>query len=238
MWRVLTLCVFCLALRQGDKFKPDEIRNLVPKTVDCLLEQIATPCRTIEYREHSWRKGPRGIVTVEEFRERGIRAWDQDWSGADTTEVQLIQYYFWRETAKRTRINRPSTNELVVIDHQQQTFWVNRGALGTATWEADNSACEVAASHYWFSDWRLVGRSNVAGIDTVRYSGVDMGGAHQDIDFAPSLGCERFRHLYRKRNGWGFTTEWTEWQVTSYDLGRPRVELFNVPAGYTRMQSP
>jgi hypothetical protein len=112
------------------------------------------------------------------------------------------------------------------------------GAPGTASWEADNSECEVAASHYWFSDWRLIGRSNVAGVDTVRYSGVDMSGAHQEIDFAPSLGCERFRYVYQKQNAWGFTTEWTEWQVTSFNLGAPNAELFKVPANYTQVESP
>jgi hypothetical protein len=237
MWRTLSLCIFSLAFSQRDRFRPEEIRSLVPTTAHCSLEELATPCRTIEYREDSWTKGPRGIITVEESHERGIHAWDHDWTGVDTARLQYTRYYLWQQTWTSTRINHPLERKLLVIDHLHQTYWLMNTALGTPSWEPDNQNCEVAASHYWFSDWKLVGYSNIAGVGTVRYSGRGTDGSRIDIDFAPNIGCERFRYGHETRNDWGLVTGWTEWQITSYELGTPKPELFDLPKGYAQINS-
>jgi hypothetical protein len=237
MWCKLSLCIFCLAFWQGDRFRPEEIRSLVPNEIHCVLEEIETPCRTIEYREDSWTKGPNGIITVEESHERGIHAWDHDWSGIDTMQVQHIRYYLWQQTWESTRINRPMNPQLLVIDHNHQTYWVMKTSLRTASWEPDNPNCEVAASYYWFSDWKLTDHSNVAGVDTVRYSGKGTDGSRIEVDFAPTFGCERFRYVHEKRNDWGLVTDRTEWQITSYELGAPKPELFDIPSGYKQIDS-
>lgn len=137
------------------------------------------------------------------------------------------------------QIKFPRERRSIRIDHAAKQFSETaRVPGGSPVWDPDDNDCAKMAVRFKLSDVKRIANGVIAGIPSIEYSGMRSKTERHSVWLAPSLGCTQMKHVASDYNGFGLAT-WQYWfEVVLARTGEPDANLFEVPPGYQRTDSP
>jgi hypothetical protein len=137
----------------------------------------------------------------------------------------------------RTQIRFPAAQRTIDVDHSSKEYRVRPIVPGgSPVWDPTDSDCTKMALKFSLSDLMQVGEGVVAGIRTIRYTGVRRSKERKDIWLAPSLGCMQMLVITWSHNAFGLPTSYSREEAVFVQIGEPDELLFSAPTGYREIR--
>jgi hypothetical protein len=204
----------------------------------CLTPQN-TACRTLRWEGSGWENTSWGFHAVQRWRGSTVLAYRRDGGIMErNSRREWHNYVVLKSDWDTAQIKFPKDQRTIAIDHKDKVYSERAGVRGgLPIWEPEDADCTKLALRFELSNLkRVLGETVIAGIRSIQFTGIRSKTERVSVWLAPSLGCTQMRVVSSGYNSFGLPTSHSRLEVVSARIGEPDITLFQVPAGYRRVQ--